>query len=478
MLFRMLYDEKLAQASYFIGCQATGEAIVIDPQRDVERYIQLAEREAMEIVAITETHIHADFLSGCRELAERSGAKLYLSDEGDEDWKYRWLDKKQGGGSYNHQLLYDGDIIQVGHLQLTVLHTPGHTPEHISFLVTDRGGGANEPMGIASGDFVFVGDVGRPDLLETAAGQIGAKEQSARVLFRSLQRFKALPDYLQVWPGHGSGSACGKALGAVPQSTVGYEKRFNPAIRAASDETRFVTSILYGQPEPPLYFARMKRDNRDGPPLLGKLPVPEPVDLSVISQAVESGAALLDTRTWEDFRDGHLPRAIFAPLNRAFPTIVGSYIIDENTPIYLVVEAEKVTEAVTDLIRIGYDNVVGYITPGVMKRQLSGTSLKKTPSYPIVEHLTNLVENNSIILDVRRADEFKEGHLPGAVNIAHTRLLDRLDEIPGGKKLLVHCRTSGRSAYAVGILERLGYEVVHLEGGYLDWVEAEGEIVR
>ena len=181
MLFRMLYDDKLAQASYVIGCQRTGEAITIDPQRDVERYIELADREGMKITAITETHIHADFLSGSRELAERTGGRLYLSDEGDADWKYRWLNKKQSGGSYHHQLVKHGDKFQVGNIQFEVMHTPGHTPEHICFLVTDLGGGTNEPMGMASGDFVFVGDVGRPDLLESAAGRGIAVAEVARV---------------------------------------------------------------------------------------------------------------------------------------------------------------------------------------------------------------------------------------------------------------------------------------------------------
>ena len=180
MLFRMLYDDKLAQASYLIGCQRTGEALIIDPERDVERYIKAAAQEGMRLAAITETHIHADFLSGCRELAEATGAKLYLSDEGDADWKYQWLHQKSGGGSYPHELLKHGSIFKVGNIQIQALHTPGHTPEHMSFMVTDLGGGATEPMGIATGDFVFVGDVGRPDLLETAAGQVGKKNQRVR----------------------------------------------------------------------------------------------------------------------------------------------------------------------------------------------------------------------------------------------------------------------------------------------------------
>jgi hydroxyacylglutathione hydrolase len=203
MLLRYFYDQKLAHASYMVGCQQTHEAIIIDPGRDLEPYLKEAEAQELCIVAAAETHIHADFVSGGRELAERTRARLYLSDEGDQDWKYQFLD------GLDYQLLYDGDTFKIGNIKFEVLHTPGHTPEHISFLLTDTAG-ANRPMGIFTGDFVFVGDVGRPDLLEEAAGFKGTKEVGARQMFKSIQRFKELPDYVQVWPAHGAGSACGK----------------------------------------------------------------------------------------------------------------------------------------------------------------------------------------------------------------------------------------------------------------------------
>ncbi len=476
MLFRMLYDDKLAQASYLIGCQRTGQALVIDPQRDVERYLAAAEKEGMKISAITETHIHADFLSGARELAERTGGRLYLSDEGDADWKYQWLNQKQNGGKYDHQAVKQGDTFKVGNIQFEVLHTPGHTPEHISFLVTDLGGGATAPMGIASGDFVFVGDVGRPDLLETAAGQAGAKEQSARVLFQSIQQFKNLPDYLQVWPAHGSGSACGKALGAVPQSTVGYEKRFNVAINNAGNESRFIETILHGQPEPPLYFARMKRENKMGPALLGHLPQPQPVAAKALGEIAGKKIALLDTRSWAEFAQGHLPGALFAPLDNSFPTVAGSYV-EAGTPIYLIVPEEQVAEAVTDLIRIGLDDIAGYVTPKVLREYAaSGGKLAASKTLDIKDLIHQIQNRSELILDVRRADEFEGGHLPGAVNIAHTRLLARLPEVPR-RPLLVHCRTSNRSAYATALLEKHGYDATMLAGGFDAWSEAGGEIV-
>lgn len=476
MLFRMLYDDKLAQASYLIGCQRTGQALVIDPERDVDRYIAAAEKEGLKISAITETHIHADFLSGARELAERTGARLYLSDEGDADWKYQWLHQKQSGGSYDHQLVKHGDTFKIGNIQFEVLHTPGHTPEHISFLVTDLGGGATAPMGIASGDFVFVGDVGRPDLLETAAGKVGAKEKSARVLFQSIQQFMNLPDYLQVWPAHGSGSACGKALGAVPQSTVGYEKRFNAAIADAANEKRFVEAILHGQPEPPLYFARMKHDNKNGPALLGALPQPAPITAQKLAAMDREKIVILDTRGWQEFAQGHLPGALYAPLDNSFPTVAGSYV-EPGTPIYLIVPEENVAEAVTDLIRIGLDEIAGYTTPRVLRDYAAaGGRLLSSRTANIKDFIHQIRSRSELILDVRRADEFEKGHLPGAINIAHTRLLARLREVPR-RPLLVHCRTSNRSAYAAALLEKNGYEVTMLAGGFVAWCEAGGEVV-
>ncbi|MFQ5627416.1 MAG: rhodanese-like domain-containing protein [bacterium] len=478
MLFRMLYDDKLAQAAYLIGCQHTGEAIIIDPERDVDRYIEAAAAESMKITAIAETHIHADFLSGARELAERTGARLYLSDEGDADWKYQWLDKKQTGGSYNHKLLKNGDTFKVGNIEIKAVHTPGHTPEHISFLVTNLGGGATEPMGIASGDFVFVGDVGRPDLLETAAGQVGAKEPSARVLYHSIQRFKDLPDYLQVWPAHGSGSACGKALGAVPQSTVGYEKRFNAAIAAATDEAHFVEAILDGQPEPPLYFARMKHDNKMGPAVLGKLPAPQAIDAAALKKLAAENAMILDTRPWQQFRDSHIPGALWAPLTNYFPNVAGSYV-EPGTSIFLIVEENQVKDAVAALIRIGLDEVAGYATEATFAAYLAqgGQSLA-TRRMPIGNLKSENNSNGAFVLDVRGAAEYNAGHLAGATNVAYTRLMPRLHELPKDRTIYVHCRTDKRSAIAASFLQYNDFNVIHLEDGFEGWQQKGGVTVK
>ena len=262
MLIERIYDEDLAQASYLIGCQANGTAVVVDGRRDIAVYQELAEKNGMKIVAVTETHIHADYLSGTRELAAATGAKIYVSGEGGPDWQYE----------FDGERLYDGDTITIGNISIQALHTPGHTPEHLSFLVTD-GAFSDQPGYLLSGDFVFSGDLGRPDLLDEAAGGVDTRFEGAKQLFASLRdKFLTLPDYVQVHPAHGAGSACGKALGAIPSSTVGYERLYawwGPYL-AANDEQGFIDELLDGQPDAHAYFGRMKRENREGPAVMGE----------------------------------------------------------------------------------------------------------------------------------------------------------------------------------------------------------------
>ena len=474
MLFRLIYDESLAQAAYLLACQRTGEAILIDPERDIDRYLRIAETEKVRITAVAETHIHADFLSGCREVAEKTGAKVYVSGMGGPEWQSCWVTQKRGGGAYAHHLLNDGDVIRIGGVELTAKHTPGHTPEHVCYLVRDTGSGADDPMGVISGDFVFVGDVGRPDLLETAAGVSGAADSSAHALYRSAQWFMGLPDYLQVWPGHGAGSACGKALGAVPQSTVGYEKRFNPALRAAASERDFVGFVLTGQPEPPLYFARMKRENREGPAVLGDLPRPRelsPAEAKSINGLVTS---VIDLRPWAQFKAGHIDGAFYIPPGSAFATEAGSYI-DPASDVVLVCEASEVEEAVRRLVRVGVDRVTGFLTPAA----LAASGLRLATSKEIdIEAFRTKVATGEPVLDVRSAAEHADGHIAGSKNITHTRLPARLAEAPRGGTVYVHCKSGGRSARAVALLQRQGIDAVNVAGGFSAWEKSGGKVER
>ena len=480
MFMRMVYDDKLAQAAYLIGCEASGEAVVIDPERDVDRYIDIASENELSIVAVAETHIHADFLSGARELAERVGARVYVSDEGDADWKYGWLDKKQGGGAYDHELLKDGDTFSVGGVELRAVHTPGHTPEHLSFVVTDTGAGADEPIGMVTGDFVFVGDLGRPDLLETAAGQAGAMEPSARRLYKSVRSLDGLADYVQLWPGHGAGSACGKALGAVPASTVGYEKRHNPAIRAASDERSdergFVEFILSGQPEPPLYFAQMKRLNKQGPPVLGGLPIPPRLPAESVAELDPATVAIVDARPWDEYRSGHLPGSLSIPAGRHFPTDAGS-LVGPDERIYLIVGEAELEEAVRDLVRIGLDNIVAWCAPEEIEGLARTGAAMETTEEIGLERARQLVGEGAVgVVDVRRANEYVNGHIPEAVNISHTRLASRMDEVPRDQTLMVSCRTGRRSAVAASYLQRAGFDVMNFDGGFEAWKRTEAPV--
>ncbi|AWR87958.1 MULTISPECIES: rhodanese-like domain-containing protein [Meiothermus] len=464
MLFRQIYEEGLAQGSYFIGCQAQGTAVVVDPRRDIQVYLEEAQKNGLKIVAVTETHIHADYLSGARELARATGAKLYLSDEGDENWKYRGLE------GFDYQLVKDGDEIRVGNVTLTVVHTPGHTPEHISFLVRD-GATATEPGFILTGDFVFVGDIGRPDLLEEAAGILGTAEPGARRMFKSLkEKFLTLPDYVQVWPGHGAGSACGKGLGAVASTTVGYERRFAwwADYLAKDDEAGFVRALLSGQPEAPYYFAQMKRLNRDGMPILGELKEPHPFTPEQFQQKLAEGALLVDTRDKFAFAGGHLEGAINIPAGKSFSTWAG-WLLPYDRDFILLASPGRVQELATQLVRIGLDRVVGYIPS--LDGYVQG-ELETVPQFTAAEAKALWERGEAVILDVRAADEHQAVRIPGALNLHAGRVMKHLGRIPRDKPVVLHCLGGDRSSTAISALLAAGFtNVINLTGGIRAWQE-------
>jgi hydroxyacylglutathione hydrolase len=348
-------------------------------------------------------------------------------------------------------------------------------------VVSDLAGGNGNPMGIISGDFVFVGDVGRPDLLESAAGMEGAMVPSAKELYESLQKFKSFQNYLQVWPGHGAGSACGKALGAVPSSTVGYELQFNPSIKEAENKDGFVNYILSGQPEPPMYFARMKFENRTGPKYLGRLPESTRLKSSSINEIVNSDeAVIVDTRNWKKYKTGHLSGSIFAPMDEAFNTTVGCYVTPDKS-IYLILEdGKQFQEAVLDLIRIGLDDIKGYFTDeDFVDFKSSGGELLTSQDVTAAELKELLTDESNFLLDVRRSSELQEiGYIKGAYNIAHTQLFNHFDEVPKHKRIMVQCLSGERSRYALSFLESKGYEAVNVMGGLIKWVRSGEKLVR
>lgn len=466
MLLKLLYDPKLAQASWLVGCQRTGEALVIDPNRDADRYIAAARDEGLRVAHVTETHIHADFLSGSRELTRRTGATLYLSDEGDADWKYGFAAAERA------TLIRGGDVIRVGNLRLEVLHTPGHTPEHLAFVLTD-GATTDRPMGVFSGDFVFVGDVGRPDLLERAAGIAGTMEAGARTLYRSLQRFKDLPDYLQIWPGHGAGSACGKSLGAVPSSTLGYERFANWGLTTPDEET-FVRIVLEGQPEPPSYFAHMKRLNREGPRILGGFPKPERLPAAALRDVLVRGGTVVDTRSTAAFARGHVPGTINAPLSRSFPTYAG-WLVPFDQSFHLLVDRARegaAEEAVRDLALIGLDKVAGVFGSDALESW--GTELGRVPQVKPEELAPRLGAADVVVIDVRGRSEWEAERLPGVDrNIPYGHIAAHTADLPRHGMLVLHCETGSRSAIAASVLAAAGFRnVYNLAGGLLAWQAA------
>ena len=462
MLLKYFYDQALAHASYMVGCQRTNEAVIVDPGRDITVYLEAAASEEMKIVGAAETHIHADYVSGARELAERVGATLYVSDEGPADWKYFYA------SDYKAQYLKDGDSFMVGNIKLETMHTPGHTPESISFILTDMGGGADRPMGIFTGDFVFVGSIGRPDLLEKAAGVKGNAVQGAHEMFASLQRFKALPDYLQVWPAHGAGSACGKGLGAIPSSTVGYEKLFNPAL-AYDDKEEFIDYLLADQPEAPKYFAVMKRVNKEGPMVLGEASLPTEIPAAQLPDLVAAGKMVLDTREPTAFAEAHVPGTINVPIS--YLASWAGWFVDYETPVHLIADYSQRAEVVRILRKIGVDQIAGIVSTEAVVA--AGLNNQTYAEMSVTELADDILAGKVTLIDVRAETEWNEGRLPNAKHFFLGTLPEKAAALANGKTIVVQCRTGGRSAVGASILQAAGAKnVVNLQGGITAWTEA------
>ncbi len=456
MLFERIYDEDLSQASYLIGCQATGEAIVVDARRDIAVYQELAAKNNMTIGTVTETHIHADYLSGTRELAAATDAMIYVSGAGGEDWQY----------GFEGERLQDGDTITIGNLTLQAVHTPGHTPEHLSFLVTD-GAFSDQAGYLLSGDFVFSGDLGRPDLLDEAAGGVDTRFEGAKQLFHSLQeKFLTLPDYVQVHPAHGAGSACGKALGAIPSSTVGYERLYSwwAPYLASGDEQGFIDELLDGQPDAHAYFGRMKRENRDGPAVMGeRAPLQELTPEQVAADLAADTVTFIDTRPADQIHQGTVARSLNIPARGSVATY-GAWVVnpeqDRNPLVLLAADQEQAHDLWDHLVRVGIDQVAGYVT------SLDGLPLT-TPALIQPAELSDL--DPAMVLDVRNRTEYGNGHIPGAHQLNGGRLMWHLDELPEQGTIVSYCQSGLRNSVAASALRRAGYDVVELDGSYSAW---------
>ena len=441
----------LAQYAYVVS--SNGKAIVIDPIRDADRYVDYARKASLSITHILETHIHADFASGATALATATGAELWLSahDKG-EDYQYR----------FPHHEFSNGDSLEVEKLKIVALHTPGHTPEHLSFLLYDLERNASLPVALFSGDFLFVGSFGRPDLL----GE-GAKERLAAELYRSMKhRIAALPDNLEVYPGHGAGSLCGSGMGEQQQTTLGYERSANPFF--ALPEDVFIQTILESVPPFPGYYRRMKALNSAGAPLLQALPGDRrlpPAELKTLLQA--ETLILLDLRRPESFGGAHVPGAINIGDGQNLSLWAG-WMLSPETPIVLIDEAGDLEQARRSLIRVGLDNVRGYLAGGVSSWIDGGHALAHIAQRSVQE--VEAAANGRFILDVRSNGEWASGHIPGATHIMLGDLPTRIAELPPNIVITAVCGSGYRSSIATSVLLSHGFSrVLNMSGGMGAW---------
>ena len=465
MLLKRFYHEGLAQASYLIGCQQTGEALIVDANRDIAQYIDAARAANLRVTHVTETHIHADYVSGSRALAAATGAVLLLSAEGGQDWQYKFA--REAGATF----LRDGDTFAVGNVRIEAMHTPGHTPEHLTFLVADTLA-STQPIGALTGDFIFVGDVGRPDLLERVAGTEGSMRGGAKLLFESLRRFtERCPDWLQLWPGHGAGSACGKSLGALPQTTLGYEKLTNWAFQIDREET-FVEAVLDGQPEPPIYFATMKRMNRDGPPALAESDPLRRLEPQALGAALARKDLVIDLRRADDFAASHIPGTISIPLTRAFAGYAG-WVLPYDRDLYLLVPGEDeapARRAASELAMIGLDRVTGWIgADAVSEWKARGGAMVSSRQIAPTDVAAQISEGTTVV-DVRSAAEWRTGHVTGSLHVPLGRLVPHMADKPRDRPVILLCESGSRSAIGASLLTAAGFsDVSNLTGGIAAW---------
>lgn len=459
MYFKQFYLGCLAHASYMVG--SDGEAAVVDPRRDVDTYIDEARAQGLAIRHVLETHLHADFVSGHQELARRTGAKIYFG--------------AKAGARFEHVAVREGDEIRMGDVVLRFLETPGHTPESVSILVFD-GAESDVPKAVLTGDTLFIGDVGRPDLLGSSS-QLNAQDL-AGMLYDSLHgKLLALPDSVEVYPAHGAGSLCGRNISSETSSTIGQQRRFNYALRQMPKE-EFVRMMTTDLPEAPSYFARDVAINRDGASALEELPDPaalEPRDVEVLRKG---GALVLDTRQAAQYGAGHVPGSLNIGLSGQFASWAGS-LVPPGAPILLVAEDEdQVREARTRLARVGVENVAGYLAGGILEWNRAGFRLATTEQIAVEELDARMREGEGpVVVDVRRPGEWDSGHIPGAVHVPLNEVAERAGELPRDRPVAVVCAGGYRASIATSLLEQQGFSrITNVVGGMAAWKAAGGQV--
>lgn len=463
MLFHQRFVPGLAIASYVVGDEKSGDAVIVDPTRDVDYFVQFAKDHDLYIRHIVETHVHADFVSGSRELKARLDdvPVVHCSGYGGQDWTQPYADN----------YVKEGDTIELGKVKLAFHHTPGHTPEHIAITLYDTSRSADTPWLMLSGDFLFVGDVGRPDLL-------GEKEKKelAHELYKSVfERLDALPDITEVFPAHGAGSLCGKAIGSRRSSTLGYERRFNVSLQE-KPEQQWVDDLLNEMPLSPPYFKRMKRVNKEGPAILGpELPGQERCSAKRVHDGVCEDCMIVDVRSKEAFAAAHIPQAINIPLGDNLPSWAGWVLPYDRSILVVADEPSDVQHVVTHLLRVGFDDVRGYLDGGMDAWETAGYPLASLDTISVHELAEQHKANKATtVLDVRTDKEWNDGHIKDAIHVHGGVLQDRIDEIPRDKPVAVVCGSGYRASIASSFLQRAGFDnVANVIGGMSAWNAAK-----
>lgn len=452
MIVDRIYTPGLAQVAYLVADEQAGEVAVIDPRRDVDAYVSWAEERNIHITAILETHVHADFVSGSLELALRTDAPIYASRLGDQQFPHLPLD--------------DGDEICVGTIRLRALWTPGHTPEHMAFLLYDSPG-ASDPFALYSGDALFVGDVGRPDLL--------GKNETAKLshqLFETVtQRLATLADDVIVFPGHTAGSACGKKIGDAPHTTMGAEKVGNYAFQEKG-RGDFVKAIMNDMPTPPAYYSVLKQVNKDGAVLISELGEPRALSPSAVARMADEGALILDTRDYTSFGRGHIPNALFAGYGPNFHTWMGWVAPYDRSIVLINADGDSIDEVITALRQIGLDRVAGYLYGGMAAWDGEMSSLPQIT----VTQLKGRRRDGLKVLDVRGDSEWEDGHIEDAKHLFAGQIAQGelpLNSLGTDDEVAIICGSGYRSSVAASILQSKGYEsVINVEGGMTAWNDA------
>lgn len=462
MIIDRLSTAGLAQVAYLVADERSGEAAVIDPRRDVDEYVTWAGARGFRIVAILETHVHADFVTGSLELAAATGAPIHASRRGDVGFPHLPLD--------------DGDEIAVGALTLKAVWTPGHTPEHMSYLLFDPESG-DGPVALFSGDTLFVGEVGRPDLL----GDDQTRTLAEQLYDTFAERLAPLDDAVAVYPGHTAGSACGRDIGAAPHTTMGAERRFNYALRADSRE-EFVTLVLEGMPKPPTYYPILKRINGAGPAPLSSLAVGEALAPAIVARRQAEGVLVIDARSADAFGLGHIPGAIFAGLGPNFAAWMG-WLAPYDCDLVLVLDdGEQFKDARTELRRIGLDRVAGSLAGGLPAWRAAGHEVERLGQMT-VQQLAQRLEtagNGLAVLDVRRDDEWGMGHIAGARHRFAGEIVQGAEPpMDDRTPVAVICASGYRSSVVASFLQARGHEnLINVRGGMDAWTGAGLPMIR